>query len=255
MQKFIYTALAAGLMLSSCAFPNSAPVQPNTTQNNPLVAQAKSQGIENITVMDVSQNPNLTASQRQGKGSLLLTLNFGDNQGFTTQANKNGGVQKTSADLSDLEIFLFDVDSGTIPPSSDPAVDLNTASGVTTVHSGVISFTGTGSQAVLLTNIPANAVTGTGKYYVGVRGLETGANISSFSGYEHTTGAGGPVFVSDTGGDGGTTGKVSVDASYAVSDTTALGVNLELLDEIGASIDSTVNVSDGAVFSPGITIQ
>ncbi len=187
---------------------------------------------------------------------MRLTLHAQEDLGFKTQASANGQVSKSTTEVSNLEIFLFDIDSGARPTAGTAVapLDLQSASGVTLVDSAIISFTGS-TQTVLLQNIPANT-NASGRFFVGVRALESTANITARStGFSYGSGPDLQLALSGSGGDTAMPGGVSVNANYLLSTLTALGVNVPLQNAVGATVDAQVSVTNGNTALPSISIQ
>lgn len=230
------SALVSTLALSAC----NSPAAQDTVQNNTVSPPAQS-----LSVIDL----------KQGKGSMRITLKAQGAENFGIKANTDGQTAKTGSQVSNLEIFLFDIDSGSRPTPGTVAspFDLDTA-GITNVNSSIISFTGS-TQTVLLQNIPANINTG-GRFFIGVRALESTENITApNTGFSYGTGTNLQLALSDSGGDTAAPGGVSVDATYLVSNTAPLGVSVPLKNAVGATLDAQVSVSDGNTSLPGISIQ
>lgn len=192
----------------------------------------------------------------QGKGSMLLQLKAADAEGFTVQANSNGNSHKLASQVSHLRVFLFDVDSGVRPTAGTAAapLDLETTAGVTRVTDATIAFTGS-TQTVLLTNVPSNA-NAAGRFFIGVRALESSTNITNAAtGFSYGTAPGSQLALSDAGGDTAMPGGVAIGAGYLVSNSAALAVTLPLLNATGATLDAQVTVTNGSPTLPGINIQ
>lgn len=236
--SLFFSALVSSLIFSACS-PSTAPA-PNAN-NNPLTAQT-----QNLSVIDL----------KKGQGSMRITLNAQRAESFGIKTNTNGQLAKVNADVSNLEIFLFDIDSGLRPTAGTAATPFNLsgASGITMVNSSIISFTGS-TQTVLLKNIPANT-NGSGRFFIGVRAFESTENITDPStGFSYGAGVNFQLAISSSGGDTAEQGGASINASYVVSNPTALGINVPLKNETGATLDAQVSIADGSTTLPGISIQ
>ncbi len=232
------SSLVSTLALSACTSPTAQSLSPNNSQI--------SQPTQSVSVIDL----------KQGKGSMRIILNAQRTEAFGIKANTDGQTAKTSSEVTNLEVFLFDIDSGTRPTAGTVAspFDLDGATGITNVNSSIISFTGS-TQTVLLQNIPANA-NGGGRFFIGVRALESTENITDpNTGFSYGNGTGFQLALSDSGGDTAEPGGVSVDATYVVSNSAPLGVDVQLTNAKGATLDAQVSVNDGATSLPGISIQ
>jgi hypothetical protein len=238
-----FTALISSTLLGVSAL--SACGQPTVQVPNATPAQVSQQN-QNTSVIDL----------KKGRGSMRITLNAQQTEDFAIKANTDGKTAKTNSAVSNLEIFLFDIDSGVRPTAGTLASPLNlqAESGITNVSSSIISFTGS-TQTVLLTNIPANS-NASGRFFIGVRALESTENITDpGTGFSYGTGLNFQLALSGSGGDTAQPGGVSVSASYVVSDETALGVSVPLKNAIGATLDAQVSVTNGSTSIPGISIQ
>lgn len=198
----------------------------------------------------------------QTPASVVLKLQMPQSGAFSTKAS-SGGVAKSETDISDLQVFLYEMSSGSAPAAGTcpgAAVDVAGASGVTLKHVQLIPVNLSGgpstfTQTVIFQNIPPNSVGGA-KYFIGVRALEGSNNITTcLDGFKQDAGthdgisvsAGGPIGLAASGNE--------VTSSFSVSPTTPQSVSIRLLPVSGASLDATISVQPGSTTLPAIDAQ
>lgn len=204
-----------------------------STQNNITSNKSVTQ-----SVVSTSNSDTFIAKVSEQKGaSIPVSIVF--NTKFNTKAvNTDGIVEKKPSDITKVDVYLLSLNStfnGTDP------LGLGTPN-ANVVKSFTIAKTGS-SFNILLTNIPGLATPN--QYWVGIVAKDTNGNVISKA--PGTAWAGGtlsaaPALSLSTTG-------VGVDATTLAitpSTTTSLTVNLSLLDAVGASISSSVNVTGGA---------
>ncbi|MEZ0368787.1 MAG: hypothetical protein ACAI44_06840 [Candidatus Sericytochromatia bacterium] len=185
---------------------------------------------ENVTIADVGNGI-------QTGASFSLKLNFEDGQkieDFAMKASSSGTSNSTTANITAVDVWLVDsaaAPTGTLTPAFGP---FN------------VVRTGAGPYTIVFNNVTTSA----NKYYVAIRALNSGANITNIGSGASIAGAGN-VYVSTGGGEG--TGEVAVGAAptYTVSNVTQLTVNLKLLDALGATIDSRTTITNGSTVPVG----
>lgn len=211
--KTLCTALFSLTLVVACGAPASNPVTPNPAP----VVQAP---IAASSVIDVSRGAYKTPA------SFRITIQTADG-GFATKANSNGTASSKVADIANFDVYL--IDSASAP------------TGAITSRFGPFEVTANLSlsqQTIIFNNVPSS----TNKFYVAIKAKDTGGgNITNIGSGKTISGE--FVYVSTTGGDA--TGQVGVDIAHVVSSVDALGVALKLKDALGATLDSTVTVTDG----------
>jgi len=242
--RLLSVSAALALFASACSSQPVTQVQPNTpgmsARASELIQELKIQGQTDVQVLDVGQGKKTNAA-------FAVTFKTAETD-FSTKISADGAIAKVLSDVSDYQLFLFDCTS--TPLLVGPELDLNQGTCSQSFHAGVTSAN-TGSQTFIFDNVGQS----TGQFFVGVSAMENippMTNITEFTGYL-TTGthpAPGPIALSDGGGDANG-GGVAVDASFAVSNTDPLTIALSLLDAVGATIDSSVTVTDGAATLSG----
>lgn len=211
--KTLCTALFSLSLVVACGSPASNPVQAPVTP----VVQAP---VTAASVVDVSRGAFKTPA------SFTLKIQTA-NGGFATKANLNGTASSKVADISKFDVYLID-------SASAPA-------GAITPRFGPYEVTANLSlsqQTITFNNVPSS----NNKFYVAIKAKDAeNVNITNI-GSGKTIG-GEYVYVSTTGGDGA--GQVGVNISHVVSSADALGVALKLKDALGATLESTVTVTEG----------
>lgn len=247
--------LLSSIFLAACS-ASTAPVAPSQTAR--MIQDYTNQGHQ-VHVVDVSNG------KQQTPAAMVLNLKFGGaSDGFKTQA-QSGGAAKDKANVSHLEVFLYEVTGGIPPTAGTCPTTVNLAGGpnVTLKHTQQITAALAGAttpytQTVVFNNLPANTVTGD-KYFIGVRALESGSsNISHCSGLNGgyhqnpgtfgtlTVAVGGPVALS-------TTGHTVTGTNYVLAPLTPQTITLNLLPANGAQLDANVTVNAGTTTLPAIT--
>lgn len=152
-------------------------------------------------------------------------------QGFQLQNSQGGIPAKTVADVLAIRVFL--VSSATPPGGS-----------VSPYNAQVFSLlTPTGSQSVLFDNVPP------GSYYACAAAFDSSVSFNAASNITAPSSsvnyAEGQAFCSNSGGEAGSPGRVSVSSSYQVTGSATLQVPVVLKGVVGANIDADVTVTNG----------
>ncbi len=226
--------LATGIAMMSFACSNG------NTNIKKEYEQIKAQLSTNIEVVELQKsgvipqsNKVFIANMNEQKGANVV-VNFNFSDGFKTKANASGTAAKTGTDISKVDVYLVKLTSAT---NTDPLAAANIMPGCP------VNLTRTGNAfSVLFKNVQGQAA-GT-NYYVAIRAFDAGNNDlikinnagTAWTGTTATTGAG-RVALSN---------GVGVDATtLAVSSTTALSLTANLLDAVGAQIDTNVTANSG----------
>jgi len=245
--KKVNLILATGIAMMSFACSNDAQ---NLSNIKKEYEQVKAQLASNVEVVElqkngvVPQNNNVFIANMSDKKGANIAVNFNFSNGFTTKASVNGTAAKTGADISKVDVYLVKLTSAT---DTDPLAPSNIIPG------SPINLTKTGTNfSVLFKNVTGQPV-GT-NYYVALRAYDTGTNDlikinnggTAWTGTTATTGAG-RVALSN---------GVNVNATtLVVSSTTALTLTANLLDSVGAQIDTAVTANAGSSVLPTLTAQ
>ncbi len=266
-----FLSLATGLSLLAACFNSQAPTPlSNQTIANPmpgvLAAAQKIQANKPI-VFDLGS--------KTSKAAFSFTIKPANgklDENFKTKASASGHAQKTfAANLTHYRVHLLDLPS---VPTGDQMLN-----GPFTFSSGLIADNNTATQTFIFKNVPANS-NASNHYAVAIEAYETGVNITNDTPFVvapanririDQDGAGGSFFPQwayrtngggdDVGGGGTFDGGVYVDANHDIpttpsDQTDTLTATLTLWDELGATIDSNVTVSDGnASYNGTIVVQ
>lgn len=178
--------------------------------------------------------------------SFSVKLNFANGGAFKTKASANGTTTAIFSDMTHLRVAL--IASATSPTSLTGAVTVGAAT--SNLLAKTVASSG-GTATVTFTNVPGAVTTGT-KYWVAAAAEASGTNITNVTGATLTDATYGKFYVTNGGGNAAS-GAVTVTQtvtgaaySYAVDSTTALTMALNLRDATGATVDSTVTVTNGA---------
>lgn len=237
--------LSTSLALSACSAPvgpQTQPIEQFSAHTQKLIRVHQQPG-RTLDVIDVGQGKVKTPA------AFAVNFQFQEESGFHTQASTSGGEGKTGTDISDFRVYLFECQSASLPAPGSPGspVDLDADPNCSRVHDALISKAAgfSGSQSFIFDNVPESSSAGQ-RFYVGVVALEAALNITSETGYvfNGSPNSNGALALSSSGGNG--SGGVHVATGYDVSaESTALGVNVTLLSDKGANLDSNVTVANG----------
>lgn len=226
--------IMSGMLLTMTLLGCSNNIASNSVAKNEINV-SKSNDSEAVYIAKVTEN--------QG-ASISFKINS-PVSGFNTKAitNTNGTPAKTASDVHHYLVYLIK-DSGTgAYAGTDPLNSSNIVGG----SSFNITNSGATSKTVRFTNIP----TVTGAYYVAVRAQDSANNdlikVNNGSGTAWTGTTAGTPFngqVAVSSGNG-----VTVDSSYIVS-TNSPNVSINLLDAVGATINSTLTPASGGTPAP-----
>lgn len=244
-KKTLLFGLAAGL-LAACSNQMQTPLASSpgasNTSASQMVAQLKSQGNENVTVIDVGNGKKTPAA-------FSMTVHLNNFDEFKTKASSSG--IPAGSTMNKLRVFLLE--STSAPAPGDVTALVKNTGGT------LINRSGTGTHTFIFSNVPPNAASN--KYFVGVSALLDVPSGPPTAPYTlnlvatpntHFFGtASNLVVVSSGGGEGA--GQVFVDSNYQVSNTTSLTLSMTLKNETGAIIDSSATVNNGSTGLPGIT--
>lgn len=190
------------------------------------------------SVTSIQQNSNIEkdsfiAKVSNEKGaSIPVKINF--SSGFNTKANENGQAAKLISDVAKIDAYLFK-----LPLSFSGTNPFGTAD--SNLVTSFLNTSKTGANFNLLfTNVPG--LTSTLNYYVGIVVKDSSGNVinkAPSTAWTNETLTNTPsLLLSNTG--------VGVDeTTFAVSSTTALSINVNLLDLVGAKIETIASVSPG----------
>lgn len=223
--------------------------------------QQKIEVLDNIKPSEVRMATNSEFKMLQDKGSLksdeqLYIANLGSKNGsqflvkfdfnsFNTKASENGIPAKTATDVTSVDVYLFTLSSTfntSLLTDRDP---FGTSSANLFWSRTGVAKNGTAIN-LLFTGVPGLA--GGKHYWAGVVARDSGNNIISKSGvtWTGTTSTYAGFNLSSTG--------VGVDpTSLAVSTTTPLSIAVNLLDAVGAKLDTTVDITAGSSALPSVS--
>lgn len=234
--KKLYLSLLLLSFVTACATPVVPSKVSSETKNDNNVSEKNIQ--ENVIEVSKNQGANFTVS-----------FNFNEGKPFTIKAppsNTDGVPAKTGTDIKSLKVYLVESATG-YASGGDPIGDKISAGPFD------LDRTGTSAYTVTFSKVPPN--TATKSYYVAVRAFDT-------------IGATGNELIKDNNGGTAWTGttastpkvavsasSVSVDSSFAVNTPTAIPVTLNLLDAVGATLQSSVTPNAGSNTLPftGVT--
>lgn len=215
------------LLISACFCPQHS-VVPASSEINALQPVARTAA--NTVLADIGHGLKTPAQ-------LKFQIKLNQFDGFSTKASTPGTAAKTSTDLNTIKFYLVASDTGT-PPTALSGTGFSYNITATNRTNGYVDVT--------FTNVAANAA---GKsYYVLAAGFSsattTAANNITNLNAPIADGAEGKYYVSTTGGSPAGSVRVTP-VTYALSDTSTLGVPLKLLDAVSPILESSVNISSG----------
>lgn len=241
MKKLL--SLSLMLVLSACSANAPTVIKENVLSPQVKVNQLKNDGIiakdaKEVFIADVGN---------KNGASFSVNIDLSDSS-FKTKASVSGTPAKIGTDIKSLKVYLIKNSGATYPLAGDPL-------GATDLVAGPFNLdrTGAGPYTVTFTNVGISPAGTT--YFAAVRAFDTiggtgaeliKANNASATAWTGTTAATNKVAVSTGAG-------VGVNASLVVSTTTALPVTLNLLDAVGATIESTVTPNSGSNTLPAVT--
>lgn len=194
--------------------------------NNAIKSLNLSSG-EKPTVLDVGN----------GKLGGSFSLKFDLNKGFKIKNNTPGTIGLLSK-VNSFKVALIDGSGGPPTPGS-----LTVASGCGGPCGPYTVVKTSGSPvSLILKNVP------TGVYYVAVAAFEDAGATTDITASSFTIGGPPKNFeVSTTGGDSNV-GKITIDSSFQINGTASsnqMGVNMTLINGVGAIIESPITITSG----------
>jgi hypothetical protein len=225
-----FTRLTAPVLLTlitACGSPQTS-VSPSSNPVNAL--QPVARNVSTAIFADVGHGTRTPAQ-------LSFHIKLGDFDGFSTKASTPGEAAKTSDDLNTIKFYLVASSTGTPPTALSGTGFSYTITGTNRTN---------GFVDVTFTNVAANA---TGEsYYVVAAGFDSATtlaanNITNLSA-PITDGVEGKYYVSNSGGSPAGAVRVTP-TTYALSNTSALGVPLKLLDAVTPILESAIAISSG----------
>lgn len=220
MKKLIL--ITSTLILASCSF--------GVTGNNTIDS--------NKVKVTTTESTNTIVADLGKEAGAQFGVKINLTEGFKTKASVNGIVEKKLTDIAKVDVYLLSL-------AAAPTAGSNPLGGaganIVTSFTGVAGLVKTGASFnVLFKNVPGLA---TNQYFVGVVLKDsTGAVINKAPATPwvlDTLATAPDLLVSSTGVGVSTT-------TLAVSTTTPLAVSANLLDAVGAQVDSTVTTTAGA---------
>lgn len=170
---------------------------------------------------------------RQSKASFLVKLELHKGN-FKTQASQSGHAAYTFGTIQGIRVFL--VSSASFPA---PGVLTPVGGNIYTINQ---TFSGLSKDLTFHNVAPGSYYVAASVFTTGVGPFNAFTNMSKPTSFTYSEG---PVAVSSSGGMGGpNNGRVEVDAQYQVTGNSQLVVPLFLADEVGAKIETQVNLID-----------
>lgn len=220
-----------------------------TACTSPVVPNKAISETNNVSQKNLQENV-IEVSKNEG-ANFTVNFNFNEGKPFNVKApsvsNTDGVPAKTGTDIKSLKVYLVEGSSTGYGSGGDPIGDKISAGPFD------LNRTGTSDYTVTFSKVPPN--TATKSYYVAVRAFDTIGGTGNElikdnnggTAWTGTTASTPKVAVSGSG--------VSVDADFKVSTTTALSVTLNLLDAVGATLQSSVTPNPGSNTLPftGVT--
>lgn len=225
------------LAVTSCSTANNLTQKPVTqVEQKPEMTQIEKLKQSGIVPRDAQKVTLAEVSDKEG-AAFSVNVNFNDGN-FKTKANVAGSAEKKASNIQSLTFYLVKgLTTGYV--GTDPIGTEKVAGPFTVDRSG------TGPYTLTFSNVPANATNES--YYVAVRAFSAvsggGTELVKVNNGGSTvwTGAtltaGSRVGVSATG--------VNVSTTLGVSTTTAIPVSINLLDAVGAVLESSVTPTAG----------
>ncbi|MGE3725516.1 MAG: hypothetical protein AB7I41_08200 [Candidatus Sericytochromatia bacterium] len=169
----------------------------------------------------------------RSSASFLVKLNL-NKGGFQTKASQSGHAAYTFGAIQGVRVFL--VSSASFP---SPGVLSPVGGNIYTINQ---TFSGLSKDLTFHNVAPGAYYVAASVFTTGVGPFNAVTNMSKATSFTYSEG---PVAVSNSGGMGGANnGRVEIDANYQVTGTTQLVVPLFLEDEVGAKIETQVNLID-----------
>ncbi|MEK7434771.1 MAG: hypothetical protein AABZ74_16680 [Cyanobacteriota bacterium] len=214
------------------------------TTKNTIVSQLKEskielskQNVEDVILADLG-------TQNGAEFKVKIDIK----EGFTTKANVNGTAEKKLSDIAKADVYLLSLASA--PAAGSNPLGVANAN-VIKSFTGVAKTDGGTGFTLLFKGVPGLA---TNQYFVGVVLKDSANNVINKAPTTpwtlDTLATSSSLAVSSSG--------VGVNnTTFAVSTTTALTVTTNLLDAVGAQIDTTATSTAGTngLTGAGVTIQ
>lgn len=229
--------------------------------------------VENYNIASNTKNPeiknnNLNFDLKTKNGSSFsVKFNFNKIKDFSTKANTNGNPGKVNTDINLLRVYLVNNNTsnlnGTNIKYGPFDIDINSTGTLATFFSNIKGLGKTGN--LTFSNV------GAGNYYVAIAAYSSATTINSTTNIiksttNITSGTNfGNFSLSNSGGDSpGLSGLVTVAsmvvggrAAYSLvnNGTANLGVTLNLINALGATIDATTTITQGSSTIPATSLQ
>ncbi len=190
-------------------------------------AQSLIQALANQAQAKVFRASYQSPSQAAFQVSLVAKQNS-----FQTQNSQAGQAAKDFTDVSAFRVFLVSsatAPSGTITPFNSNVYTINTP---------------TAAQTLIFDNVPAGSYYACATAFDSTTTFNTSTNLADKQ-TQTLDYSEGKVACSSAGGEGGSPGRVTIDANYQVTGTASLQINLTLQKAIGANIGSNITVNNG----------
>jgi hypothetical protein len=222
--------------------------------------------------VDVQQKPYIVDMGYKGGVTVGTRINFAENSGFSTKANLNkSGHIFVKSDVDIVRVFLTtttgsgDLSATLAPIAAMPApgyIQLNksgTSDPIMVIFTNVPGPATYRAAACALTTTALGLKPNGSANFPAPRDITKATNdfgVITLNGFTNT------YILSNTGGDNGigannNKGVITIgpDLSFTHPNPFPFEVNVTLIDAEGATIDSTVSVTDGSAVMPAITIQ
>lgn len=249
--KFLLYSFVSSFLLFSCST--------NITGNsNEYKTESNKTEIENKINFDLGSN---------NKSTFSVKLSFSKNKTFSTKNSSNGIPQKTKSNIQLLRLYLVNSNAISLSDSNikSPSFDISSGSKFTSLKSGT-------STSIQFNNVP------NGTYYVAIAAYNSSTTVDSTtnitdkntsSGYTNITSSStnlGRFAISTSGGDSPSFNGVVTIADKICDDgracygpinnnTPSLEVTLTLAGAIGATIDSTITITNGSSTIPSSSME
>ncbi|MBT9545381.1 MAG: hypothetical protein IV090_08330 [Candidatus Sericytochromatia bacterium] len=217
MKKALFSFL---FLCTACSHSPSAPLLPMSV-------------LSKITP-GTSELYSLDMGHPHSKAAFSVKINLGRMSDFQTQASQSGHAAYIFGAIQGIRVFL--VSSASFP---SPGVLTPVGGNIYTINQ---TFSGLSKDLTFHHVAPGSYYVAASVFTTGVGPFNAFTNMSKPTSFTYSEGH---VAVSNSGGMGGpNNGRVEVDAQYQVTGTSQIVVPILLENEVGAKIETQVNLID-----------
>lgn len=239
--KKLSSILITLMLTSACSLGGFQKIQIDTTNPSDLRIATNNElnALQSRGTLKSSDKLYIANLGVKNGGQFLTKINFNS---FKTKASVDGVPAKVSSDVTSVDVYLLKLPSNYNPVINKDPMDLSQAN----VFWSKPNVAKNGSEINLLfTGLPGDS---SKHYYVGVVAKDSLGNIISKNGFNWTG-----ETSSHTGFNISSSGVGVNQTTLEVSSTDPLSIAVNLLDAVGAKIDTTVNITNGTNTLPSVS--